>query len=98
MLEYLLGEHPFPPSRHTNFMALYSVISSGKTPPPPEDTKPEVVAFVESCLRVEQGERPDVEGLLGGAWLSSCGDVRQPVLAWLMKAAAKKMAQQIAQM
>jgi len=95
ILEHLLGEHPLSGASH-NFMSLFAAISSGDMPAPPEGTPAPVVADVKRCLRVEPQDRADLDKLLDGEWLRSCGgDVRQPVLAWLMKAAAKRMAQKI---
>ena len=65
--------------------------------PPPEGTEPPLVDFVQRCLRLEPDERPSVEELLAGGWLGlgSVADARQPVLAWLMKAAARRLANRI---
>ena len=92
VLEALLGEHPFPAS---NFMALFNAITKAQTPPPPDDTPPELAAFVSACLLADAPRRPSVEQLLDSPWAkaqASKGDLRQPVMAWLMKAAAKAMA------
>jgi len=99
VLEALLGSHPFEhEGKAANFMTLYSLISSGTTPPPPEGTPPELADFVEQALHVDPAERPNVDELLHGAWLGPVGksDTRQPVLAYLMKAAAKRLAGRIA--
>ena len=65
-------------------------------------TTPDVAAFVAACLRVEHTSRPSVEDLLADPWMRKAGgehgDARQPVLAWLMKAAAKKLADRIEKM
>ena len=100
LLEALLKEHPFPPSKYQGFLALFKAISSGQTPPPPKDTPAELVDALNSCLQVEPTGRPTVDALLAGPWLSRVGsaDVKQPVLAWLMKVAGKKMAERIAAM
>lgn len=64
---------------------------------PPEDTPEEVVVDVLLSLSVEPNARPTVDALLVGEWLGALSgtDARQPILAWLMKAAAKRAAQKI---
>ena len=96
LLEALLGEHPFPASRYKNFMALYTAISSGETPPPPDGTPGPAREFLGPCLLLEPAKRPRVDALLSSSWLESKrADSRQDVLAWLMKAAARRMADKI---
>ena len=93
MLEALLGEHPFPPSRHKNFVALFNAISRGDCPPPPEGTPAELSSFVALCLRLKQSERASVDDLLASPWLEPSGkiDVRQKVQQWLLMAATSAM-------
>ena len=95
--EGLTGEHPFPTTKYKNFLSLYAAIANGKMPPPPEDTSEQLTQFLAACTRTEPKERPGVEDLLASPWLVSVAksDARQPLLAWLMKAAAKRMANKI---
>ena len=68
-------------------------------PPPPPSTPEPLVDFLGSCLRVEPSERPTVEELATSGWLKGGGgDTKQPVLAFLMRAAAKRMAQKVIDM
>ena len=93
ILEALLGEHPFPPTRHKNFVALFNAISRGDCPPPPEGTPAELSSFVALCLRLKQSERASVDDLLASPWLEPSGkaDVRQKVQQWLLMAATSAM-------
>ena len=93
LLEALLGEHPFPTTRHKNFVALFTAISNGDCPPPPADTPPDLAAQVASCLRLKESDRPSVDDLLGSPWLAPLGkgSVRQKVQQWLMASATCEM-------
>ena len=95
--EGLAGEHPFPTSVYKNFLSLYAAIAAGKMPPPPEGTSEPLSQFLTACTRVAPKERPGVAELLTSPWLVGVAksDARQPLLAWLMKAAAKRMANKI---
>ena len=97
VLEGLIGAHPFPQEKYKSFISLFTAIAGGSTPPPPEGTAPETCTFVSQCLQLEPDDRPVVESLLSEGWLTKAarGDVRQPVLAWLMKAAARRLANRI---
>ena len=100
LLEALLGEHPFPPSKHKSFVALFTAISSGDYPPPPAGTEPEVAECVASCLRLDQQHRPEVDALIAGKWLGAFGNqakVRQKVQTWLLTAATAAMKAEAAQ-
>lgn len=93
LLEALLGEHPFPTTKHKGFVALFNAISKGNFPPPPAGTPPELSACVEGCLRLVGRERPSVDELLACPWLGAVGkaDVRQQVQQWLLAAATCAM-------
>ena len=94
-LESLLGEHPFPASKYKSFMSLFGAVTKGELPKPPEGTPEPLCTFLLQCLRVKPSERPPVEDLISKGWLASVGEPRQPVMQWLMKAAAKRLAQKI---
>ncbi len=89
VLEALLGEHPFPTTRHKTFVALMMAISQGSYPPPPDGTPPEIAAFVESSLRLDADARASVQELTRCEWLKPISHPRKPVFKWLMARAAK---------